>query len=761
MVINVYIKRLARALIRAASIGIVFYSVVVVCVWLVSPYAVRSLGADFLSPLGVKLSEDSTVRLNLFTSKVNIKGAVSLNTGEQTLVVEQLEVAYGFLRLFSREIRIREVLLTDAQLSIELHKDDTTVGGVLLSRLSGREPDTNTSVPNDTALPFSVVVDTVSFKNVSFNLKTVAASHRVVLPWFSLTDTYFNNAGLRTKIAGRVELGEGGLLLTAQLSTDSEQDDVATLAAALKVSDLDLTVLRPYLGQGLVVESGLLDMDVTMGAQLSAAESKIVVGPSSLAVSKVQVTTGLQQFSLDALQLDVTSVTLEQTQQPSVLVYDASVAQVKSFGFKMTDVSPGALLPKVLVEALNVSGIEASLDGITVDQVSIYSPLLDIVLHPAPVEGKDTLAPAVDTEVAPVIPSDTAQDMLLANNNADDTSEVGSQEALMSLLLRELRLAAPGRINFEDQRQKNSFVMPLTLDVLDVENVDTANPGANTVFTVAGHEGDYFSFNIAGAAQPFAEKKSFNVEGEIKEFSLPKVNMYTKQFLAFSVDRGVLFSDFKMVADNNQLDGTLNLNLKGPVFTSVEEVDALSVVDQTSLPLNLALNYLKDKRGDIHLKIPVKGDLTSPDVSVRHIINIAMRKAAMKQVESYLIKTFIPYSNVLTVARVVGAEALKVRFKPLLFPVGETAITRDQHGYLSQMADLLRKKPTLRLNACSFALPSEAATLAEQRALAEARSESFKAYLVKQEGIASERLLLCAPKVDKRATASPRIEIGE
>ena len=153
---------------------------------------------------------------------------------------------------------------------------------------------------------------------------------------------------------------------------------------------------------------------------------------------------------------------------------------------------------------------------------------------------------------------------------------------------------------------------------------------------------------------------------------------------------------------------------------------------------------------------------------MRGFVTLMVKQATMSAAKEYLITTFVPYANVVTVAMSAGDYLLKVRFNDLTFPVKETQLTAEHTEFLTQFSALMTDKPETQLTLCAIATPEdinrplgvEITDKSDIKKLADfsaQRLETFKEYMVKEKEIASSRLLLCSPKIDSSIGAQPRI----
>ena len=242
--------------------------------------------------------------------------------------------------------------------------------------------------------------------------------------------------------------------------------------------------------------------------------------------------------------------------------------------------------------------------------------------------------------------------------------------------------------------------------------------------------------------------------------------------MGFGVDAGQLDSDVVIEVVEDNLDGTVKINLRGASFSSnkAKQDDELDMVGQAAIPLNVALNMLKDSDGNIKLTIPVDGDITDPSFGVQYLLGLVVKKAVMNQTKKHLVNTFIPYGQILSVAYSAGTYALKVRFEDLVYTVKQTEINDSQNEFIEQFSALLIKKESLQVKLCPIATVAELDTPVvdkqlskEQRQqltdLATARAAEFKR-TVTEKGGDSARLLVCSPEIDFSEKGLPRINFS-
>jgi hypothetical protein len=177
---------------------------------------------------------------------------------------------------------------------------------------------------------------------------------------------------------------------------------------------------------------------------------------------------------------------------------------------------------------------------------------------------------------------------------------------------------------------------------------------------------------------------------------------------------------------------------------------------------------LKDSDGNVELDIPLSGDTSSPSFGMSGFVSLLIKQATMMAAKDYLMTTFVPYANVISIAMTAGDYLLKIRFNDLEFPATKTELQPEHSEFLAQFSALLKDQADEHITLCAIAIAQDigkdAGTkitdkkeLSQLKKISLARMHAFKSYMVKTEKLASSRLLLCTPQIDSSIDAKARI----
>ena len=195
------------------------------------------------------------------------------------------------------------------------------------------------------------------------------------------------------------------------------------------------------------------------------------------------------------------------------------------------------------------------------------------------------------------------------------------------------------------------------------------------------------------------------------------------------------------------------------------------MIDQGILPLNMALGMLKDSDGIVELDVPLSGSTSDPQFGLSSIVTLITQKAIMSATQDYLMTTFVPYANIVSIAITAGEFALKLRFDDLAYQEKQIKPNKKQSAYLKDFIALMQEKEETRVIICAISTPADIdlengaeitnkETIKRLIKIGEEREQALKDYLIEKGDIESSRILFCKPQIDSTKGAMPRITIS-
>jgi uncharacterized protein involved in outer membrane biogenesis len=189
---------------------------------------------------------------------------------------------------------------------------------------------------------------------------------------------------------------------------------------------------------------------------------------------------------------------------------------------------------------------------------------------------------------------------------------------------------------------------------------------------------------ITGTINPLRQNLFLDLKIEFSGIELSPTTPYTGTYLGYTVEKGKLSLQLAYHIENK------NLTSENKIFfdqlTFGEKVDSDKA---TSLPVRLAVALLKDRKGEIHLDLPVTGKTDDPEFSIWRLVFQVLRNLLVKAATS-------PFA--LLQAAFGGDED----FSSISFAPGSTTLTQPKKEVLLKLAAALEDRPSLNVEVIGF-----------------------------------------------------------
>jgi hypothetical protein len=313
-------------------------------------------------------------------------------------------------------------------------------------------------------------------------------------------------------------------------------------------------------------------------------------------------------------------------------------------------------------------------------------------------------------------------------------------------------------------------------------DIDSAKPDQDTHVYLQGNIAKHNKVEIKGTVRPFAETLSMNLEAHIEGLEMPPYSPYAIDAIGHRLDSGQLDADSTLVLDKGKLDGMNNLTLRSLVLSPVESKSLDKMEIHLAVPLNKALDMLRDEHDVIRLKLPITGDLDNPNFDASDAINQAVARATREGVITSLTLLLQPYGSLVTVARYAAEKAAEIKLDPVVFTPASADIDAAHHDYLDKVAGIIKQRPNVNVRLCGVATAADRVALQEQALvadkdkkksqqqapanddrqlidLADRRDATIKDYFIDKHGVKPGRLVACKPVIDAAEGAEPRVDL--
>jgi len=270
---------------------------------------------------------------------------------------------------------------------------------------------------------------------------------------------------------------------------------------------------------------------------------------------------------------------------------------------------------------------------------------------------------------------------------AEKTS--GSAEAPAKKLAIEITevVVEEGYGRFVDRSGGSPYTEELSRLALNLKGLSNA-PGKRGQLALQSVVGATGALDLRGEVAPLADVLFVDLEGELRDFAIPRVNPYSNRLLAWIAREGQLTTKVRFRVEGDQLDARSDIVIGRLDLAQAGEDD--QVKQKVGLPLGLIVALIKDVRGEIRVGVPVSGNLSSPQFSLGEAIWSAVRNAIV---------------NILTAPfQLIGRLFTKddkitgFSIDPVRFAAGSAAINEAMDQQLRRLGDFLRNSPFVRLS---------------------------------------------------------------
>ena len=797
-------------------------------VWFISSPIAKYYLTPALAPYNLNLSEDTSIRYNLFMSKVTISDLALSTTenqkNETVFSLKELALKVTLFDLLFDEITISEATFDEGFIKIVRQGDDITIAGVTLPANEEKETSQSQETGEEpAAFPYTVKMPLLSLSNFTIDVsktspeQTKEKLHQLVFNALTIKDLSANLIEQSAKIIIDADIDNTELELDVQASLVQQQGDIV---ANLAINNYPLAKLSPYLDdinnlqgtlslnsqQTISIEENSLTVLLSQGEidnsmvsfiqnnqQLSIADfkqefsnMKLAVdngnitqleGNSQLSISNIAITlldqTQSQQIgdllSIGSLAID--NISFHFIEQPIIKLPSITVNDIVGSHIKTSD-TLASLPPITTIKQLAITNTAITPKDIAIDTITLDTITSDIMINEDKVLVNLVSDNTQETESNTNKTAENKNDVTLEEPSDEVASQTGEVSEPFFFSLNKFELLNGSKTVVNDKSVEPVVTRTLFLETLSLGSLNNkSNKPQQTPFSIAGKSNKYAHFKLDGTIDPFIDTPSYKITGHFKELSLPAISSYIKDAAQLEIKTGQLSTNIDVTLIGEQLDGNLALHLQGLETGLVDSHEAGSLIEQGALPLNMALGMLKDRDGAVELEVPVSGSTSDPQFGLHSILTIITQKAIMSATQDYLLTTFVPYANIVSVAITAGEFALKLRFDDLPYQVKQIEPSVEQKAFLDEFIALMKDKDDTKVTICAISVsadidqkPGQAITdkalIKQLKALGEQREHAFKDYIIEHGGVESSRLLLCAPKIDTDVDAKPRIALS-
>jgi len=684
---------------------------------------------------------------------------------QATTRVERLRLSFDPWALAHQEIYIRDISLDGLRLSAALRTDEALrllIRGMLSPLLADNsaaavtEPVTESATETAAQQSEAVAVESVDIRTTSVQAEESTQKEqpwRVRLGRLTLNDEIIDWQQDALTTQGPASRGQLRIASLQAGPFDSTAADALPLNLTLELTQFELSGAQP------------VSLQQTFTLTLAGQLQQLLTAPQwdgDIVLENLQVTAaGAPPLAFKHLQLNgvqaaadaqsIAELSLEQ------LVLGAGDAPLLSLGhYQVSDISASATqLATGLHEYADLQvALQRLADGRIDLGATVASPVES--QHTADAENADA-ADVMDTEESTGVVSASAEEgraddgsgfrLFIAGiqQNGDDSGadirDASVKPAYQGRVqIRELNiseisatLAASARPELQKPVQVHAV---LSLDDYNRIALDTS-----------------LTLDSSHAPEIYPQG---NITLRISQLDMVAFNGYLAQAMGYHLEKGMLNLDVDMDMQQARLGGEARILLRNSSFVPEDEATIKRVSKQISMPVDTALDLLRDDNGNVRLTVPVSGDMSSPDFGSGDITAQLSKLALQSAALHYLKQSLQPYGLLLSIASYAGSELMAIRLDALAFAEGQTELNDEQIPQLEKVAQLMHGKTGLELQVCPFVSAAEASAQEELwPQLARQRGAAVKAWLAQKtdenDHSLAPRVTLCKAQKGKKA----------
>lgn len=237
-------------------------------------------------------------------------------------------------------------------------------------------------------------------------------------------------------------------------------------------------------------------------------------------------------------------------------------------------------------------------------------------------------------------------------------------------------------IDFSDQFIQPSYRANLTGLTGKIEPL---HPNKTGKIEITGAVDKSAPLDISGTIDPFSSELKLDIVAKANNIDMPTFSPYSGKYVGYAIERGKLSVDVHYKIEDNALKATNEIFLD-----QLKLGDEIESSDAPSIPLKLAVSLLKDRNGEINLKLPVKGSVDDPEFSIGDVLFDAFINLIMKAITA-------PFA---LLGSAIGGDQ---ELSSIDFTPGYKNIETEAETRLQTLSKALVDRPILKLEITGYA----------------------------------------------------------
>ncbi len=241
-----------------------------------------------------------------------------------------------------------------------------------------------------------------------------------------------------------------------------------------------------------------------------------------------------------------------------------------------------------------------------------------------------------------------------------------------------------GTVSFTDRHMPSTFATTMYRLGGRVSGM-ASDPEMQADVDLRGQLENHSPLAITGKLNPLSRDLFADLTLSFKDIDLTPMSPYSGTYVGYIIAKGKLNLDLNYHIEHQQIDAENRVMIDQFTFGDKVESDKA-----TSLPVGLAIALLKDKNDEIHLDIPISGNLNDPKFSIAGAVWTIVRNLLVKAATS-------PFA---LLSALGGGDQ---DFSSVDFANGVATLDAKQLEKLQSLAKMLSDRPGLTLEISGFA----------------------------------------------------------
>jgi hypothetical protein len=177
-----------------------------------------------------------------------------------------------------------------------------------------------------------------------------------------------------------------------------------------------------------------------------------------------------------------------------------------------------------------------------------------------------------------------------------------------------------------------------------------------------------------------------DAEGKLSGLALDRLNPYVNGLVGWIARKGSLDATMRFRIRDDRLEADNQLLIAQPEFAPSRRGD--EVRKRVGVPLDLLVSLLENARREVHLSVPVTGNIASRQFDFGDAVWDAIRKAAINVLA-------LPVSWVGKIFYTADSRIDTIRIWPVSFEPGTTRMQRGIDAHAERLATFMRQTPAV------------------------------------------------------------------